>query len=424
MPRKKIKQKVFRASPTQSQVLQSNARFIGAFGGLGSGKTALGAAWSIMKVQEGKPGIIISPDFPHFSKSTWPELSKWIPWSAVENRHLNHPFTTDKRLVFRTNKGPVTVYYGGIDDPDSWRGPSVNWFWFDEARRKAKRHAFDILAGRIRVPPNPQSLVTTTPAGIKHWLYEVYVEKKFPQALKDLFDAEGQPLVERYHMPTDENLHNLDPLYYESLRGLYSGKFAQQELEAQFITFAGRVYPDFDEGNITTDAEFIPGLPIFWGGDDGYTKDHPRVILQAQFPSKDQCNIFDSLFAINQKMDESLDIILSRDYPKPEAAYIDSAAAEFRRHVWDRDIDTVGATHDVREGITHTRSWIEDGHGVKHVFFHPRNERCIEQMQAYRYPENSRRASARGGQPNPLKEDDDCPDALRYLLRFRDYLET
>lgn len=416
----KVKQKRFVASPTQTRGINSRARFIGVFGGLGSGKTALGAVWSILKVQQGRSGIIVSPDFPHFSKSTWSELEKWIPWSAVKNRHLNHPFTTDKRLIFRTNTGDTTVYYGGIDDPDSWRGPSVNWFWFDEARRKSKRHAFDILAGRIRVPPDPQSLITTTPAGINHWLYHVYVEKRFPDAVKEMFEDAGTPLVERFHMPTEENRQNLDPLYYESLKGLYSGEFAQQELEAQFITFAGRVYGDFDDGNVTEEADYIPGLPIFWGVDDGYTRDHPRVILQAQFPDEGTCNIFDYLFAINQKMDESLDLILDRPYPKPDAAYVDSAAAELRRHIWDYDIDTVGATHDVREGIKHTRTWIEDGRGKKHVFFHPRCERAIEQMQGYHYPESTRRTTVRGGQPKPKKEEDDAPDALRYLLRFRD----
>ncbi|MBD3268486.1 hypothetical protein GF373_17600 [bacterium] len=411
---------IFKASPTQSATLRSNARFIGAFGGLGSGKTALGAVWAIHKAQQGKPGIIVSPDFPHFSKSTWPELEKWIPWSGVQNKRLNHPFTTDKRLIFNTPYGPTPVYYGGIDDPDAWRGPSVNWFWFDEARRKDKRRAFDILAGRIRVPPNPQSLVTTTPAGINHWLYNLFVKEDFPKSIKDLFAERDQKLVERFHMPTRENRENLDPMYYESLRGLYEGKFAQQELEAQFITAAGRVYEQFTDANVSSDAEYIPGVPIEWGVDDGYVQSHPRVILQAQFPEPDVCNIFDALFVTLQHPEESLEEILARPYPPPDVAYVDSSAADLRKRIWDFDIDTVQATHDVREGIKHLRSWVCDGYGKRHVFFHPDLTQCIEQMYAYRYPSNARRTSARAGQPKPAKENDDCPDGLRYLLYFHE----
>jgi hypothetical protein len=263
--------------------------------------------------------------------------------------------------------------------------------------------------------------VTTTPAGIKHWLYDVFVKEDFPRAVKEIFAEQDRKLVERFHMPTEENLKNLDPLYYESLRGLYDGKFAQQELNAQFITFAGRVYEKFDEGNVSEEAEYIPGVPIVWGVDDGYVQAHPRVILQMQFPEPGICNVFDALFATLELPEESLDALLDdpNAYPKPDVAYVDSSAATLIRRIWDRDIDTVRATHDVREGIKHTRAWIEDGYGEKHVFFHPRLTECIEQMQAYRYPDNSHRSSAKAGQPKPLKEDDDCPDALRYGLRFK-----
>ena len=83
----------FVASETQAKFLRSNARLILFGAGLGAGKTAVGAIKAIQKVSEGESGIIVAPNFPHFVRSTWPEFSKWLPWSRVKNAHLEHPYT-------------------------------------------------------------------------------------------------------------------------------------------------------------------------------------------------------------------------------------------------------------------------------------------------------------------------------------------
>jgi len=59
--------KVFVANPGQEPVLLSDARFLGVFGGIGSGKTAVGSVKAIKKLVEGD-GIIVGPDFPSFHK--------------------------------------------------------------------------------------------------------------------------------------------------------------------------------------------------------------------------------------------------------------------------------------------------------------------------------------------------------------------
>ena len=275
----------FRANLPQSLFIASKARYLGLISGIGGGKTAAGAVKSLLKADSGQPGIVVAPDFPHFAKSTWPEWKKWIPWDRVKNRKLNHPYTKDKRLVFATPRGDVEVFYGGIDEPDSWTGPTVNWAWFDEGRRKDTRDAFDVLAGRIRTGPHPQLFVTTSPRGILHWLYEVFVEKQFnldPELVAE-FELAGVPLCEYYQASTRENAHNLDPLYYASLKSLYTGKYALQELGGEFITLEGAVYESFDrELNVTRQAEYISGVPVVYGVDDGFVADHPRVFLLTQ----------------------------------------------------------------------------------------------------------------------------------------------
>ena len=415
-------------SVPQSQFVQSTARYVALFGGIGSGKTAGGVFKAVEKINQGEPGIMVGCDFPHFCKSLWPEIRNWFPWSRVTNRHLNHPNTQSKILKVQTPKGTVLVYYGGIDNPASWAGPSVNWFLLDEARRKKTRQAFDVLAGRIRIGNDPQGYITTTPRaslkGQRHWLSEIFEMENFPEDVKQLFAAQGRKIVEYFATKTSDNAKNLDPLYYASLQALYRGKYAQQELAGQFVIFEGLVFENFyteagpwGESNVTEEAEYVPGVPIELGVDDGFTKGHPRVFLLTQ-EIPPYVNVFAEYVATYEVAEESLANMLNMGYPKPDVARVDSSAAEMIHRLWEEDIETSKGSHNVVQGVSHMRAFIRDGAGNVHYRLHPRCEFSIGEMQAYCYPDtiesNLSEASPRAAKP--LKEADNAPDASRYLL--------
>lgn len=410
--------KYFEPNMTQAPFIQSLARFIGFIGGIGSGKTTAGAIKALVKISQGEPGIVVGPDFPHFSKSTWPEFAKWIPWSQVKNRNLEHPYTNRKVLEFQVGKLIVPVYYGGIDEPESWTGPSVNWFWFDEGRRKATRMAFDVLCGRIRVGNNPQGWVTTSPRGRSHWLFDVFVKGVFPKEVVELFARENRKIVEFFTASTTENAKHLDKFYYASLAGLYEGTLRKQELGGEFVTFEGAVWENFESDpkkpltNVTLDADFVPGVPVEWAVDDGFTKGHPRVILFAQVIPP-WVNIFDEYIAHYELGETSISNALAKGWPRPTVAYCDSSAAELINRVWAEEIDTVRASHSVTEGIKHTAAFIRDGNQKIHVRFHPRCDFSINEIISYCYPEEG---ESRAGSEKPLKASDNAADALRYLL--------
>jgi len=408
-------------SESQANFLIDTARFSALVGGIGSGKTTGGVVKAIMKLKDGD-GIMVSPEFPHFSRSLWPVLSKYIPWSRVTNSNLNHPHTQRKVLELDTIWGPRKIYYGGMKDPGSFTGPTVNWVHLDEARRYNTRQAFDVLAGRIRRGNNPQLWITTTPRGMlrgrAHWLKEVFIEQKFPQEILDMFEDSEQTLVKCYHLSTKDNAKNLDKMYYASLRALYTGRYAKQELEGQFVIFAGQVFDNFsEERNTTEKLDYNPNYPVLWGVDDGYTKGHPRVILFAQIIPP-IISIFDSYVATYERAEDSIRHALEKGYQKPIIARVDSSAAEFRGRLWDLGIETSAASHRVEEGIKHARAFFGDENTPPHLVFHKRNEFAINQIQAYCYPdtvettlsESSPRAA------KPVKESDDVADALRYLV--------
>src|SRR3990172_2336048 len=121
--------KLYNPKPNQAGFISSRSRFVGFSGGRGSGKTAGGAQKALFKIMQGNSGAAMNPDFENFKTSTWPELKEWIPWDMVVPKHRYRrsdswepirPFT----MVF---KNGARIYCKGLKDPDSARGPNINW---------------------------------------------------------------------------------------------------------------------------------------------------------------------------------------------------------------------------------------------------------------------------------------------------------
>ena len=121
-----------------------------------------------------------------------------------------------------------------------------------------------------------------------------------------------------------------DPLYYASLLTTYRGKFREQEVGGMFVSLEGLVWEDFSEKlNVTEDADYVPGVPVEWWIDDGYTRKHPRVFLLAQ-EIPPFINVFDEYVIVYEKAEVSIESVLGKGWPKAKVAYIDSSAAELR----------------------------------------------------------------------------------------------
>lgn len=370
-------------------------------GGRGSGKTTAGAIQSVLescRYQPGSSGMIVAPSYPMLEDASMKEFFNWLP------RHFIREFNKQRRIVWLTNGSEIA--FRSADNPDSLRGPNRSWVWFDEARNLKTREAFDIAAGQMR--QTRKFWLTTTPSGIFHWLYELFVEKPLPSSAM-------------ITVKSAENPHN-SPDYATNLRAQYTGLFAAQELDAAWVSFEGRIYDNFElEHNVSEEAEYNPALEVMWGVDDGYAYGsgpghanyHPRVILFGQMTPVGGLNIFDEYVAALELSEVSLDNALSRPYQLPRVAYVDSSAAELKARIWERGISTIGATHTVVEGIKNVRRMICDGNGVRLLRIHPRCVHLIREMQLYRYDEARKTATV--GEPAPLKVDDHGPDAVRYL---------
>lgn len=373
-------------------------------GGRGSGKTLAGAIQTILEATEYQPGtrgIVLAPSYPMLEDATMAEFFKWLP------RTLIHEFNKQRKVLTLVNH--TEIAFRSADNPDSLRGPNRQWAWLDEPRNLRSREAFDIVYAQLR--PTRKAWLTTTPSGIFHWLY-------------DLFVAHPLPNSTAITVKTTENPY-LPETFEQGLRAQYTGAFAQQELDAAWVSFEGRIYDNFSlepGGNVTPNADYNPDLPIYWGVDDGYAfgdgpgyaNYHPRVILLMQDTSIGGVNVFAELVECLTLSERSLDKVLSWDYPRPEVAYVDSSAVELKARIWEKGIQTVGATHQVSEGIKNVRRLIADGNGVRLLQIHPRCNHTIREMQSYRRDENS--LAIKAGEQPAFKIDDHTPDALRYAV--------
>lgn len=241
------KGKIYTPTPTQEAFIKSAARFSAFFGGRGSGKTAAGAQKALNKIRAGMNGAVLNPDFENFKTSTWPEFRLWIPWDMVVPRHRYRaaPDWEPLQPFVLSFVNGVRVICKGVKDPNSARGPNINWLWYDEGARDETGLSWKIAIASVRVGGHPQAWTTTTPNGFDHFTYKFFVQKDIPEEALRLFEeAEkdlDRELVEYFFGSIEDNKQNLDPGFYASMVAAYADDpyLKKQELDGLFVQAGG-----------------------------------------------------------------------------------------------------------------------------------------------------------------------------------------
>lgn len=237
----------YNPSELQRSFVWSTARFAAFYGPRGSGKSGAGAQKVLRKVMLGESGVVMNPDMENFKLSTWPELKEWIPWHMVvpSQRHrqreewdVTKPFT----MVFMNGS---KIYCKGLKDPESARGPNVNFLWYDEAGRDKTGMGWKIAIAGVRKGKDPQAWATFTPKTSEHWTTKFFVNKDIPEEAKKQFaEAIGDDkiLIESFHASRMDNAANLDEGFYASiLVANPSGWLKSQEYDGEVADEGGQV---------------------------------------------------------------------------------------------------------------------------------------------------------------------------------------
>lgn len=244
----------------QEAFLKSKSRFTLFLGGRGSGKSATGAQKALQKIKLGYSGAVFNPHFENFKTSTWQEFRSWIPWDYVvpSQKYRGDPSWEPQRPFVLTFENGVQVQCKGLKDAASARGPNINWLWYDEAQDDVDGMGWKIAIASVRIGKNPQAWCTATGRGTYHWMYEFFVEQKFPEdVIKELKKIQDEvdpevPMIDWFHGTIEDNKANLDPMFYASMLATYpTGYLREQELYGQFSDPGGNLGdPKWFDGKI------------------------------------------------------------------------------------------------------------------------------------------------------------------------------
>lgn len=393
-------------TPKQAQFHRALDRYdtVGFISGVNAGKTTAGMCEAIRQASTRVcDGMIVTPTNEMFVKVVQPILRKWLPreWIADSNK-------VDKWIRLKNGS---TIWYASGHDPQSLEGTTLSWAWLDEAKNYDTDEVYNIMSARLgRNADGGKMWITTTPIGIFHWLYEVFVNSALPHTTY-------------IKASTQDNIY-APPSYYERLKSMYTGVYAKQQLEGDFVSFEGLVYDTFSLTENVAPVERNPNNPLFIGVDNGWADGggegtigyHPRVILFIEQQSNGAFHVIDEYVATHELAEVSLDRVFKM-YPDISGTYIDSSASELIRRIADRGISYAKSTHRVVDGIQVVRRYVMDGNGVRMLLINPRCKSLIKEFQMYRYSPNASKVEA--GEMIPYKQDDHCLDALRYCLYKR-----
>ena len=242
--------------PHQADFLDITARIGALFGGIGCGKTFIGAWWHALKALRcpGSIGVIAGGVARTLRETTLPAIREVAAQLGVRYCMGRDP---EKELGVRSHferHSNILTWPNGAQDMiwslaagENLRGPEISRGWVDELRLGDKR-TWDVFLGRFRSEANvdsPEVRVTSTPAGLD-WMYTYFVRD--PMKTPELAGERAY-----VHGKTTANLA-LPEWYVKMLLASYDETYARQEIAGEFIDQGqGMTYHEFNEArNVTT----------------------------------------------------------------------------------------------------------------------------------------------------------------------------
>ena len=371
--------------PAQLPFLERDRRYYAFISGIGAGKTAAGCLRTFKNIRDwnpGESGFIVAPTVPSLRNTIIPELRKW---GLIEPAEFNR---SEKRLEYPNGS---TIYLDSADNDrkiERLRGPSISWFWIDEAATVNKR-AWDILVGRLRTGEYRNGFITTTPKG-ENWVYGRFVDDG-PDDVRALTGIES---TTNPHLPDD----------YASITDEYEGRFYKQEVEGQFVGYEGLVYPWFDDSNLTDDPpeEYDE---VVYGVDWGHN--NPAVVL-AIVRRGDQWTVVDEWYERRctvQDHSRAAEDMVKQWGEGP--IYCDPSEPANIEQLRRDGLAAKKAENDVTPGIQHVASLADRLKVARHC------QNVRNEFSQYQYKDG-------GDGDRPLKQHDHAMDALRYGLYTHD----
>ncbi len=412
------KQKYFNAigyepEPCQWDIHNSDKRFRVNIQGRRSGKSYASAREAEVAIYTPETrGWVVAPTY---------DLAAKIGREIHQNLVLNQQFAITKRMVggsmfSATFKNGSEVSLKSAENPDSLIGEGLDWLIIDEAAILPKRTWEQYLRPTLS-DRSGWVLFVSTPRGF-NWLYDLYIRGQssdYPEWESWQHASHGS----RYFRDSVENLkHELTKETY------------LQEYEAQFTSFAGKVYP-FSRDVHVKRLDRNDAWETYCSIDFGYRMPAVVWFQVGKVGGEHEVHIIDEIaHTTDIRTDELADKILAKGYPvqkyfcDPAGEGVQSSSGlgdvqVFRRKgISPLSHKTDKISRSIPSGIDLVRSYLENAEGNARLFIADTCKGIIADFENYRYPEKK---EDRKLKDEPLKDGyhDHGMDAVRYFFTNR-----
>jgi predicted phage terminase large subunit-like protein len=240
--------RVLPMSRAQREFLDAKEQVVGFVGGIGAGKTRVGALKVSSHAKPGDPWMCVSPDAGVARETTFPTFLEVV---RLTGQYISDVLTPYPKVTFRTRgeRGQAELLFRSAESPAKLRGANKAGIWIDEASI-IDEEVYNILVGRLRWRGEMgQILATFTPCGTKHWTFGKFFKRV------DLVDETNAHLVKFFneiaYVPREESklVHcktRDNPFapeqFADAVAGNYSAMMQQQELDGEFVDISGLMF--------------------------------------------------------------------------------------------------------------------------------------------------------------------------------------
>jgi PBSX family phage terminase large subunit len=385
-------------SVKQFDFVTAEEHYLALVGGIGSGKTQAGCKRALaaslgyigsQRIPTPNLGIISAPTFPMLRNVTL-RTFKAIAGDLITDYNKN------EGLMTLANGSEIL--FVSAHDPEHLRGPNISW-WFGDEAALYEALVWLIMIGRCReFGQFGYSWLATTPKGRN------YIWKEFAQSQR----ANYRIIKAR----TADNPFLAKELQV-ALREAYTGDFARQELDGEFVAFEGLVYPEFSRDVHLTRQRPAQFKQVVAGVDWGFT--NPGVMVVYGVDGDGRMWGLHEAYARQMRIEEWANTALElRNLYGVETFFCDPSEPTYIDALWQAGCRAVAANNAVNAGIQAVKQRLvrrQDGTlglNFSLEFVHTASEFEQYQWQPFK---------GGGYVDKPMKVNDHTMDSTRYAVQ-------
>lgn len=304
------------------------------------------------------------------------------------------------------------------DHPENLVGEALDWVIMSEAA-KHKQETWERFIRPALADKRGGADFPTTPEGY-NWYYDLWMlgqDATIPEYSSWRFPSWTNSIV----YPGGER----DPEII-LLRRTMSKEAFDQEIGADFGSFVGKIYPEWDATKHVTNVPFLPYLPNYIAFDWGYT--NPLAAVEFQVTPNDEIRVWRLHYRAYTRVEDHCNMIKNQDQPPGyhlDMCFGDAADPEAVQTVSINLAPCIAmpeAKTNWRQGIDLVRSFLEREVGEDEYggpiygpafFVDFKCADLIREFNNYKAPQS---VKGKNVQEIGLRQDDHALDAIRYGL--------